>query len=312
MTTSVIIPALLLSLLASLFLLARGVVRVCFGAEKHWWLELSFAVLSIGAASFIAIDMIQESRALLATHLELYADLGCLLFCIVMTYFSIRTCTLHGSASSLRRNSHSWLLILIAFFMASWSYHRVMVRSLGCDFLGIAEAIPGVLERDRQYDATTDVGNDIPLYRLETGDHEFDEYASSAEVKLSSFHHLGIRRQDADKMANCHGWVFTEGRFLLKGMDVDRILCDNHYFIVKDPKPGDIVIYRNEDGGILHTALVQGILRDGNVIAESKWGIDQRFLHLPANQPYSQFYEYYRTNRPNHLINVRESTIYDD
>ena len=187
-----------------------------------------------------------------------------------------------------------------------------MVRSLGCDFLGIAEAIPGVLVRDRQYEATTDVDNDIPLYRLETGDREFDEYASSVGEKLSSFNHLGIRRQDADKMANCHGWVFTEGRFLLKGMDVDRILCDNHYFIVKDPKPGDIVIYRNEDGGILHTALVQGILRDGNVITESKWGIDQRFLHLPANQPYSEFYEYYRTNRPNHLINVRESTIYDD
>ena len=136
LTTSVIIPALVLSLLASVLLFARSVWRVGFGAEKHKSIEAFYTVLSIGAASFIAIDLIQESRALLATRLEFYADLGCLFFCVVMSYFAFRTCTLHGSASSLRRNTHSWLLIVIAFFMTTWTYHRVMVRSLGCDFLG--------------------------------------------------------------------------------------------------------------------------------------------------------------------------------
>lgn len=306
------IPALVTSLAASILLLARGVWRIGYGARNRNWIEAFYAFLSIGAVSFIAIDLIHQSRSLLSIHLEIYADVGCLLLCVLMTYFVFRTFTLHGSAKALRRSAHSWLLILVASFMTSWTYHRIMVRSLGVDFLGAAEVLPGILEQDRLYVATTDAGACIQLYRLETSDRQFEEYASLLEDKQNGFSHLGILRQDADKMANCHGWVFTAGRFLLKGTDVERILCDNSYYIVADPKPGDITIYRNEVGGILHTALVQGVLIDGNVILESKWGVDQRFLHLPANQPYSQFYDYYRTTRPNHLITVRESSLHDD
>lgn len=312
MSSTAIIPTLVISLAASIVLLARGVWRIGYGTGKSNWIESFYAVLSIGAVSFIAIDLIHQFRSRLSTDLEIYADVGCLLLCILMTFFVFRTFTLHGSAKELRGSAHSWLLILVATFMTSWTYHRIMVRSLGVEFLGAAEVLPGILEQDSLYVATTDAGTCIQLYRLETSDREFEEYATSSENKLNGFSHLGILRQDADKMANCHGWVFTAGRFLLKGTDVDRILCDNNYYIVSDPKPGDIMIYRNEVGDILHTALVQGVLVDGNVILESKWGVDQRFLHLPANQPYSQFYDYYRTTRPNHLITVRESTLHDD
>ncbi len=312
MSSSTVIPALVVSLIASILLLARGVWRIGFGTKRHKWIEAFYSVLSIGAVCFIAIDLIHQSRSLLSTHFEIYADVGCLLLCILMTFFVFRTCTLHGSAGALRRSTHSWLLIVVAVFMTSWTYHRIMVRSLGRDFLGAAEVLPGVLEQDSFYVATTDAGACIQLYRLETSDRQFEEYSASLEDKQNGFSHLGILRHDADKMANCHGWVFTAGRFLLKGTDVERILCDNNYYNVTDPKPGDIVIYRNEAGGILHTALVQGVLIDGNTIVESKWGIDQRYLHLPANQPYSQYYDYYRTTRPNHLITVRESTLNDD
>ncbi len=146
-----------------------------------------------------------------------------------------------------------------------------------------------------------------PIFPVD--DYTFEEYSSSSEERFRAFGNAMIYREDADRMANCHGWIFTDGRFLLKGNDVERILCDNHYELVADPRPSDLVIYRNEMGSILHTALVQGILRDGTVITESKWGIDQRFLHLPANQPYSQHFAYYRTDRPNHLIRIQESTF---
>jgi len=58
---------------------------------------------------------------------------------------------------------------------------------------------------------------------------------------------------------------------------------------------------------IRREGLVQGLLAEGTVIVESKWGIDQRFLHLPDDQPYSTLYAYYRTERVNHLIEIHSA-----
>jgi hypothetical protein len=48
----------------------------------------------------------------------------------------------------------------------------------------------------------------------------------------------------------------------------------------------------------MHTGLVCNVFEDGMVLIESKWGIDERFLHLPEDQFYSQRYDYYRRQRP--------------
>lgn len=293
-------------------LLARSIWRVGFGAEKRSSIEAFYRVLSVGAASFIAIDLLQESRVHFAINFEFYTDLGCLLLFITMTFCAYHASTHHGSAVTLRRFTSSWLLIFLALMMTGWSYHRIQILSSAVDFIGISEIVPGMVELDDHSLAMTDEGTSIPLYRFAIDDNRFEEYALSSEMRFKIFGNAMIHREDADKMANCHGWVFTDGRFLLKGIDVDRILCENHYELVADPRPSDIVIYRDEMGSILHTALVQGILQDGTVITESKWGIDQRFLHLPAKQPYSQHFEYYRTHRPNHLIRIRDSTFSND
>ena len=307
-----LISALVFSLAGSVLLLARSVWRVGFGAEKRRSIEVFYRVLSVSAALFIAIDLLKVSRVLFASRFEIYSDLGCLLLLMTTTFCAYQVSTHHGSAVTLRQYTSSWLLIFFTLMMTGWSYHRIQIRSLGVDFVGMSDAVPGVVELDNHSSAMTDTGTNIPLFRFATDESRFEEYASSSEDRFRIFGNAMIYREDADKMANCHGWVFTDGRFLLKGNDVDRILCDNHYVLVTDPRPSDIVIYRNEMGSILHTALVQGILRDGTVITESKWGIDQRFLHLPAKQPYSQHFEYYRTDRPNHLIRIRESTFCND
>jgi azurin len=173
--------------------------------------------------------------------------------------------------------------------------------------------LPGVIEPEEGSWAMTDEGANIPLYHLATDDIQFQEYALSVDQRYKSYLHEMIHRGDADKTTNCHGWVFTGGRFLLKGADVERILCDNRYFVVSDPKPNDIVIYRDQARNILHTALVQAVLADGTVITESKWGVDQRFLHLPVDQPYSSTFEYYRTDRfSDHLIRIGTSVAHGD
>ena len=240
------------------------------------------------------------------------ADFCCLLVFATMMYCAFIAKSLYGSAPMLRRSPDAWMLILVAFMMSGWSYHRVQVRSTENLFSSLVDAIPGAVEPDFASKAITDEGTIVPLYHLTVEKGTFADYASNSAEKFSEFGNALIRRKEADMMANCHGWVFTAGRFLLKGNDVDRILCDNHYYVVSDPKPGDIVIYRNEAGAILHTALVQGVLTDGTVITESKWGVDQRFLHLPSMQPYSQIFDYYRTERPSHLIQIRESSDCDE
>ena len=312
LTSTVLISALVLSLAGSALLLARSLWRVSFGAENRKSIEAMYLVLSIGAASFIAIDLLQASRVLSASNIEIYSELGCFLLFMAMTFCAYQASIHHGSAATLRRYASSWLFVVLELLMTGWSYHRIQIHSSSIDFLGMSENVPGVVELDDHSLAMTDEGTGIPLYRFATDDNRFEEYALQAEERFRAFGNAMIHREEADKMANCHGWVFTNGRFLLKGNDVERILCDNHYVLVVDPRPSDLVIYRDEMGSILHTALVQGILRDGTVITESKWGIDQRFLHLPANQPYSQHFEYYRTDRPNHLIRIRESTFDHD
>ncbi len=313
MNNSVIIPTILLLLAASLLLLARNVWRVIFGVEKRFGIEAFYAVLCFVASSFIVIDLMRESQAFGSSGLEIFSNLAVLILFTATTIFSFRAFILHGPAKKLRRSIHSWLLVLLALSMSGWFYRRVQNLNSCIGILGIEGVLPGVVEREERAWAMTDEGAIIPLYHLATDDIQFEQYAASANQRFQNHPHLMIHRENADKMANCHGWVFTDGRYLLKGADVERILCDNCYVVVSDPKPSDIVIYRDHLGTILHTALVQAILADGTVITESKWGVDQRFLHLPVDQPYSTLFEYYRTSRLNrHLISIRTSAARED
>ncbi len=313
MNNSDVIPAFLLTLVASLLLVARNVWRVGFGAEKRISIEAFYAVLCLGASATIALDLMYTAGSLLAGNVEVFSYLAILILFTTITICALRAGTLHGPAKKLRRNIHSWILVLLSMSMSGWTYHRVHNLSSCVDILGIGGILPGVVERVESSWAMTDEGANVSLYHLATDDIQFEEYSLSADKRYKSYLHVMIHREDADKTTNCHGWVFTGGRFLLKGADVERILCDNRYFIVSDPKPNDIVIYRDQSRNILHTALVQAILADGTVITESKWGVDQRFLHLPADQPYSPVFEYYRTDRfHHHLIRIGTSVAQGD
>ena len=313
LNNSDVIPAFLLTLVASLLLVARNVWRVGFGAEKRISIEAFYAVLCLGASATIALDLMYTAGSLLAGNVEVFSYLAILILFTTITICALRAGTLHGPAKKLRRNIHSWILVLLSMSMSGWTYHRVHYLSSCVDILGIGGILPGVVERVESSWAMTDEGANVSLYHLATDDIQFEEYSLSADKRYKSYLHVMIHREDADKTTNCHGWVFTGGRFLLKGADVERILCDNRYFIVSDPKPNDIVIYRDQSRNILHTALVQAILADGTVITESKWGVDQRFLHLPADQPYSPVFEYYRTDRfHHHLIRIGTSVAQGD
>ncbi|GBD36959.1 hypothetical protein HRbin36_02088 [bacterium HR36] len=116
-----------------------------------------------------------------------------------------------------------------------------------------------------------------------------------------------IRTAPPDPNYNCHGWVFTAGQYILAPEDVERILEDNGYYEVPQPKPGDIVIYYDQTGMITHTALVRAVGEDGFVLVESKWGCSgARYLHLPELW-FSARHVYYRTDRGSHVVRGLES-----
>lgn len=108
-----------------------------------------------------------------------------------------------------------------------------------------------------------------------------------------------IRTGEASDECNCHGWVFTGGRWRVLGETVEGILADNGYEAVSDPRPGDLAIYR-AGGSVAHTAVVRHTGQVG-VLVEGKWGWLGVFLHAPPDCPYG-LPTYYRSPRPGHLL----------
>jgi hypothetical protein len=119
---------------------------------------------------------------------------------------------------------------------------------------------------------------------------------------------------------NCHGYTFTKGHKWVSCDQVEKILNDNGYQQVNNPRAGDIVVYRHPGGGgcdrgchpgdITHTGKVVQIDDQGPII-ESKWGRLGLYRHRPNEVP--RCYgtpTYYRINRAGrsgnqHLLNPR-------
>lgn len=170
---------------------------------------------------------------------------------------------------------------------------------------------PLVLPMERreleQVHVATDRGRLLPVFNLVV-----PETAEEYEQTYLAERHFAwrmIRTGDSDPTYNCHGWVFTAGRFALRSEDVELILEDNHYTRVDRPQPGDLILYRDEQGRILHTGLVRSVIGDEIVLIESKWGPLGRFLHGPEDQPWGDNYAYYRSPRPSHLLAVVEGPV---
>jgi hypothetical protein len=105
---------------------------------------------------------------------------------------------------------------------------------------------------------------------------------------------------------NCHGWVFLGGRHWLCDEQVDQVLEDNGYCPVSDPRPGDVLVYRDGEGTAVHSGVVR-TAGDGLVLVESKWGSLGRYLHAPTDHIYGDVSRtYYRSPRRGHLLTLHE------
>jgi hypothetical protein len=153
--------------------------------------------------------------------------------------------------------------------------------------------------------AITDRGRHIPLGEpIEVRSPETVRAAEERYLQSTRYIDRLILRGFGDDRSNCHGWVFTAGRYLLSGQDVLKVLEDNGYQEVSDPRPNDLAIYFNPDYGVTHTAIVRYVSPDQPVLVEGKWGNLGIYLHPVDACPYGTNYKFYRTPRPNHLLTI--------
>lgn len=155
--------------------------------------------------------------------------------------------------------------------------------------------------------ALTDRGSTINLHSpaevLPAAEMSAIEQKSAA---LSTWSGRYIQRGAASDESNCHGWVFTGGKFNVPGRLVDTILTDNGYTPASTPAVGDLCVYRASDNQVAHTAVVRAVLVDGTVLVEGKWGRMGVYLHAAGESCYGPEFTYHRTARGGHLLNGLE------
>ena len=105
----------------------------------------------------------------------------------------------------------------------------------------------------------TDLGQtielELPVDPANLADLEDLEESS---VPIQQYQHNWlIRRGPPDDTSNCHGWVFTNGKYNIAGRSVTTILEQNSYVQVTRIEAGDLVVYRNTNGEISHTGIVR-------------------------------------------------------
>jgi hypothetical protein len=140
--------------------------------------------------------------------------------------------------------------------------------------------------------AKTDRGSRVPLERVETQTRNYLNNEEERVLLQSAFRESIIRREPATDDSNCHGWVFTGGKYWVSGSAVDCILAENGYEIIVDPQPGDLVVYRRA-GSPTHTAIVRYVTPGLPVLVEGKWSWMGVFLHPVDQSAYGTNHSYY-------------------
>ena len=167
--------------------------------------------------------------------------------------------------------------------------------------------VKGGLNESKEFVGWTDRGREIRLFHMVGEPDGPDGKSAGRQNSVDDYPEMGILRQSRSVSSNCHGWVFCDGRFVLPGDDIDHILEDNAYSAVEQPRGGDLILYRDANDVALHSGVVRGILDDGTVMVESKWGVNRRYLHTAVDQPYSQLFTYYRSPRHGHRLTITKA-----
>ncbi len=163
-------------------------------------------------------------------------------------------------------------------------------------------------------DHVTDAGTSIPARSLAEGTANAPEpqwVYESVEGLIELFvigHDNGTRYEDFEPCGpinpfyNCHGATFTaDGRGgWLAGVSIDTILAENGFYAIADSeaRPEDVVVYRNDQGVVTHSGVVEAIIPEG-IRVRSKLGALSTDVHFKdeVSVVYGENVTIYRTDR---------------
>jgi hypothetical protein len=215
-----------------------------------------------------------------------------------VTLASLRLCS--------RARAQAGCLLLLSPLCLAW-YAEHLERTLAPrneDYSGLVEE--GIqLAEEAAHWAFTDAGRSLPLFvsRYAETDAPARSADDTAYLQNRRLNLSVIRNDPATDVSNCHGWVFTGGRYWLRGSWVDWILEDNGYCPVETPAIGDLAVYRDDQGQVAHSGVVCGFTSGHEILIESKWGRLGRYIHRTDQHAYSgTICTYYHSPRAGHLL----------
>jgi hypothetical protein len=162
-----------------------------------------------------------------------------------------------------------------------------------------------------QLSITTDQGTPISVSdSLKPRTRQEIVNAEIAAMARLNRDHDTIQTQLPRDGSNCHGWTFTQNLYAVANQSVDVIVRENGYQVVREPKPGDLVVYRDSLNEVSHTALVRYVTSGLPVLVEGKWGWMGVYLHDVEKSCYGTNYTYYRSSRPDHALRGLDGQTY--
>lgn len=280
------------------------VLRFIYGKSEKFtpWSRVTAFAAALTLCLF-AIDGLNFAHRELEARFRLTGTIAVIAVTASLTWLHLK----HSKTpwELFRHRPSAWFLLASSVGLVFWSSRQFESRLNPPPKKAIlVVGTPGTRSQVHEFVALTDRNHPIKVYRLEqegttSTDVEFPESVAYTEYSGNM-----IQRAPAGPLANCHGWLFLDGQYLISGEAVQRILDDNEYEVVDQPLAGDVIIYRDTGRDIVHSGLVRGVLNDGTVIIESKWGTEGVFLHSPTDTPYSDMFEYYRSPRPTHRVKI--------
>lgn len=113
-------------------------------------------------------------------------------------------------------------------------------------------------------------------YELELQDGSKIQASKSLGKLDSSGNLVPDHHMDTD----CHGVTFTNGEYWIDNDQVDRILKGGGFHETTTPKPGDIGVYRDANGNIVHSVTVEAVDKTGKVTKVTGLGGIQMEEHI--------------------------------
>jgi RHS repeat-associated protein len=75
---------------------------------------------------------------------------------------------------------------------------------------------------------------------------------------------------------DCHGLTFADGKFFIDNSQVRNILAGDGYSSVAGPRQGDVAVYSDKSGNVVHTTTVVSVDKKGNVMVAGLGGLQMK------------------------------------